>query len=117
VIRNSTHGKCTIQDLQRETTAYLNANSRKNEINHQLLVCLTNSVDNATKRILASEEQVYMSSGEPCGVTYLKLLIKNVEVDMRATASHINRLLTQQDVYMVREPKNNVIKFNKYVRN
>jgi hypothetical protein len=39
-----------------------------------------------------------LSSGQPCGVTYLKLLIQKVEVDTRATASHIHRLLTQLDV-------------------
>jgi hypothetical protein len=50
-----------------------------------------------------------------CGINYLKLLIQKVEVITRATASHIHRLLTQLDVYTVREGKNNVIKFNSYV--
>jgi hypothetical protein len=80
-------------------------------------VFLTNSVDNATKRILANEEQAYTSSGQPCGVTYLKLLIQKVKVDTRTTASHVRRLLTQLDVYMVRESKNNIIKFNECVSN
>jgi hypothetical protein len=56
-----------------------------------------------------------MSSGQPCGVTYLNLLIKKFEVDTKATALHIRRLLTQLHVYMVREAKINVIKFNEYV--
>jgi hypothetical protein len=58
-----------------------------------------------------------LSSGQPCGVTYLKLLIQKVEVDTRATASHIHRLLIQLDVYMVRVAKNNVIKLNEFVSN
>ena len=113
----SRHGKCTIQDLQRETALYLNTNSRKQQNNYQLFVCLTNSVNDITKSILANEDQVYTLSGQPCGVTYLKLLIQKVEVDTRATALHIRRLLTRLDVYMVREAKNNIIRFNEYVSN
>jgi hypothetical protein len=83
--------------------------------NYQLYVCLPNSINNNTKRILANKEEAYLSSGQPCGVAYLKLIIQKIEVDTRPTASHIQRLLTQLDVYMIKEAKNDMIKFNEYV--
>ena len=74
-------------------------------------------MDNITNRTLANEERVYTLSGQPCGVTYLKLLNKKVKVDTRATTSHIGRLLTKLDLYMVREAKSNMKRFNKYFNN
>jgi hypothetical protein len=106
--------KCTLQDVQSDTESNLNTNSRMRQNNYQLYVCLTNSINNKTKRILANKEQGNSYSGQPCGVTYLKLLIQKVKVD-RATASHIQRLFTQLDVYMIREAKSDIVKFNKYV--
>jgi hypothetical protein len=64
----STHRKCRLQDVQRETVSYLNTNSRKRQNNYQLYMCLTNSIDDNTKRILADEEQACASSGQPCRV-------------------------------------------------
>jgi hypothetical protein len=69
------------------------------------------------KRILSNEEQAYFSLGQPCGVTYLKLLIQKVNLDTRATASRIQRLLTQLNVCMIRQAKNSVMKLNEYVNN
>ena len=117
VIRNllTTHGQCNINSIQRESTSYMNTMTRKRQNNYQLFVCLTNSVDDHTKRILANEEQTYMSTGHPCGVTYFKMLIQKAEVDTRATASHIRRLLTQLDIYMVKDAKHNINTFNEYV--
>ena len=72
-------------------------------------------VEDYTKRMLAIEEKVYTSNGQPCGVTYLKLLIQKAEVDTRATAAHIRRNLTQLNVYMLKEAKHDIIKFNQHV--
>jgi hypothetical protein len=68
-----------------------------------------------TKRLLANEEATYAQYGPPCGVTYVKLLLQQAEVDTRATASCIRKNLTQLDQYMLREAKNNITKFNNYV--
>jgi hypothetical protein len=73
------------------------------------------SVNDHTKRMLVHEEQTYTSNGHPCGVTYLKLLIQKAEVDTRAKASHICRLLTQLDIYMVKDAKNDITAFNEHV--
>jgi hypothetical protein len=72
-------------------------------------------VDEHTKRTLANEKQIYSSSGPPCGVTYLKMLMQKVEVNTHSTASHIWRLLTQLDMYMIKDAKNNITAFNDYV--
>ena len=110
-----THGRCTLKQVQDDSARYMNSISRKRQNNYQLFVCLNNSVDDQTKRILANEESLYTSNGPPCGVTYLKLLLQKAEVDTRATASYIRRNLTQLDHYMVNEAKNNITKFNEYV--
>jgi hypothetical protein len=48
-------------------------------------------------------------------VVLLKAQIRKVEVDTWATVSLIRRLLTQLQLYMVTETKNNIIKFNEFV--
>ena len=111
----TTHGQCSIQNIQRECSQYINTSTRKRQNNYQLFVCLTNTVDEHTKRILANEMHIYSSFGPPCGVTYLKLLMQKAEVDTRATASHIRRLLTQLDTYMIKDAKNDISVFNDYV--
>jgi hypothetical protein len=45
------------------------------------------------------------------------LLIQKVENDTRDTASNIRRLLSQLDLYMVIEAKNNIFKFNECIIN
>jgi hypothetical protein len=95
--------------------SYISTNSRFYQNNYQVFVCLKNSVDKNTKRTLANEESVYSISGQLCGVTFLKLLIQKIEVDTRATASYIQRQLTQLDTYMVKEAKHGAIKFNEYI--
>jgi len=109
------HGKCSLNQVLQDSARYINTNSRKRQNNYQLYVCLNNSVDDYTKRLLANEEATYTQHGPPCGVTYLKLLLQRAEVDTRATASYIRKNLTQLDQYMSREAKNNITKFNKYV--
>jgi hypothetical protein len=110
-----THGQCSLTQVQEDSAKYINSDSRKRQNNYQLFVCLNNSVDDQTKRLLANEESLYTTNGPPCGVTYLKLLLQKAEVDTRATASYIRRNLTQLDQYMTREAKNNITKFNEYV--
>jgi hypothetical protein len=102
------HGKCSLNQVQHSSACYINTNSRKRQNNYQLYVCLNNSVDDYTKRLLANEEATYTQHGPPCGVTYLKLLLQRAEVDTRATASYICKNLTQLDQYMLREAKNNI---------
>jgi hypothetical protein len=101
-------GKCTLNQLQQDSACYINTNSRKGYNNYQLYVCPNSSVDDYTKRLLANEEATYTQHGPPCGVTYLKLLLQQAEVDTRATASCIRKILTQLDQYMLREAKNNI---------
>ena len=109
------HVQCSLGQVQLDSSRYIHTNTRKRQNNYQLFVCITNSVDDYTKRMLAIEEKVYTSNGHPCGVTYLKLLIQKAEVDTRATAAHIRRNLTQLNVYMLKEAKHNIIKFNQHV--
>jgi hypothetical protein len=78
-------------------------------------MCLTNSVDNSTKRILVNEEQVCKSAGQSCNITYLKLLILTVEIDTRAATSLIRNLLIRLNSYMIRATKNSIIKLNQDV--
>ena len=110
-----THGQCTLQQIQEDSASYINSNLRKRQNNYQLFVCLNNSVDDNTKRTLANEESIYAANGPPCGTTYLKLLIQKAEVDTRATASYIRRNLTQLDIYMIKEAKIDITKFNEHV--
>jgi hypothetical protein len=70
------HGKCSLNQVQHSSARYINTNSRKRQNNYQLYVCLNNSVDDYTKRLLANEEATYTQHGSPCGVTYLKLLLQ-----------------------------------------
>ena len=75
----ATHGQCSIRNVQRDSANYINTMSRKRQSNYQLFLCLTNTVDEHTKCTLANEEKVYTFSGPPCGVTYLKLLMKKLK--------------------------------------
>jgi hypothetical protein len=109
------HGQCSLSQVQRDSARYMHTDTRKRQNNYQLFVCLTNSIDDNTKRLLAFEEKVYCANGHPCGVTYLKLLLQKAEVDTRATAAHIRRNLNQLNIYMVKEAKHNIVQFNQHV--
>jgi hypothetical protein len=108
------HGKSSTQQVQRESARYMNSMTRKRQNNYQLFVCHIISVDDHTKRVLVYKESNYTSSGIPCGLTCHKLIQKS-EVNTIATASHICRLLTQLDIFMVKDAKNNITEFNKRV--
>jgi hypothetical protein len=112
----TTHEMCSTQQVQLENAGYMNTLTRKRHNNYQLFVCLTNSVDNHTKRMLVHEEPTYTSNCHSCSVIYLKLLIQKAKVNTRAAASHICRLLTQLDVYMVKDAKNDIAAFNEHVQ-
>jgi hypothetical protein len=109
------HGQCSLEQVNRESTRYINSNTRKRQNNYQLFVCINQSIDNNTKRVLATEESKYHINGHPCGVTYLKLLLQKAEVDTRATALYIQRNLTQLHNYMQTEAQGDITKFNQYV--
>jgi len=47
----TTHGQCSMQHVQEESLRYLNEASRKRQNYYQLFVCLTNTVDEHTRRI------------------------------------------------------------------
>jgi len=110
------HGQCTLEAVRRDSTRYIITDTRKTQNNYQLFVCLTNSIDEKTKKTLANEESSYLVMNKTCGVTYLKLLLQKAEVDTRATASHIRKNLTQLDIYMESEAKHDIRKFNQYVK-
>jgi predicted component of viral defense system (DUF524 family) len=84
------HSKAYKEKLQHISTLF----HERDKNNYQLFLYLTHLFTDAIKRILANEEQVYKSSGQLCGVSYLKLLIQKVEADTRATTLYICRLLT-----------------------
>jgi hypothetical protein len=104
-----------MQHIQEESSRYLNKATRKRQNKYQLFVCLTNIVDEHSRRLLANDKDIYTQSGTPCGITYLKLLIQIAEIDIRATASHIRCCLTQLDTNMINEAKRNIIQFNEHV--
>jgi len=117
VIKSMTHehGQCNLEQVHRESTRYINSNTRKRQNNYQLFVCINQSIDDNTKRVLATEESKYHVNGHPCGISYLKLLLQKAEVDTRATASYIRRNLTQLHTYMQTDAKGDIKKFNQYV--
>jgi hypothetical protein len=90
------HGQCTLSQVQRDSARYMHTDTRKRQNNYQLFVCLTNSIDDNTKRLLACEEKVYCANGHPCGVTYLKLLLQKAEVDTRGQAQYCQIQPTRQ---------------------
>lgn len=113
------HGRITLEQCNEHCATYINTQVRNTQNNYQLYVCLTRTVDDETKQIMANESSKFTigTPETPCGISYLKLLLSKAEVDTRATSAQVRRNLTRLDEYMVTIADNDIIKFNNYVRN
>jgi len=112
------HGVVTLERTKATVETFVNGANRQAQNDYQLLVCLTNSMDEATKRTMEHEAEQY-TCGTPAtrsGVMYLKHLLAKAEVTSRAMTAHVRRNLANLNDHMVEEAKHDVKRFNRYVR-
>ena len=115
-------GQVTMEHVTRQSLTYIGTQNRTAQNNHQIYVCLSNSLDEESKKKMVNDEAKYFvtpaGGRQPakCGVSYLKLLLSKSEVDTRATADSIRSKFVTLDKYMFETAKDDITKFNEYVR-
>ena len=114
-------GQVTMGHVTRQSLTYVGTQARTAQNNHQLYVCLSSSLDEESRKKMVNDEAKYLISppgrdAAKCGVAYLKLLLTKAEVDTRATADSIRSKFVTLDKYMQETAKDDITKFNEYVR-
>ena len=113
------YGQLTLEQLRPVAEDYQANLNRDAQNDYMLYMCLSNSVDEATKAKLLHEKDSYMVGAKrnvASGLLYFKLLMNKAEVNSRAKATHIRDNLGSLDVYMATTADSNIAKFNEYVK-
>jgi hypothetical protein len=120
------YGRVTLPELRTHVETFIDLEGRLSQNDYQLYVCLTWSVDVATKETMESEHDLYHAGQltpvgaaeperHPSGLLYAKVLLTKAQADSQATITHARSNLIALDQYMANLPDSDVKLFNEYV--
>jgi len=109
------YGQVTLQQVKDHATTYLNTQTRAALNNLLLYTCLAASITPETKAKAMIFHQDYHEGQAPIGAAYLKILIREANVNTRSTVMHIRAKLSALDSYILTIGCD-ITKFNAYVK-
>jgi len=83
------YGQVMLQQVKDHAATYLNAQTRAAQNNLLLYTCLATSIAQETKAKAMIFHNDYHEGQTPIGAAYLKILIREANVDTRSTVMHI----------------------------
>jgi hypothetical protein len=121
------YGRVTLPELRTHVETFIDLEGRLSQNDYELYVCLTRSVDVATKETMESEHDLYHAGQltpvgaaeperHPSGLLYAKVLLTKAQADSQATITHARSNLIALDQYMANLPDSDIKLFNEYVR-
>jgi len=102
----SNFGKATLAQIMDHTATYAETNTRLAQNSMMLYQCLSNSITNEVKAKTMLWQNEYNVGDTPCGVAYLKVIIRKAQIHTRATVL---------DTY-ISTISYDIVKFNEYVK-
>jgi len=109
------YGQVTLQQVKEHAATYLNTQTRAAQNNLLLYMCLAASIAPETKAKAMIFHQDYHEGQTPISTAYLKILIREANVNTRSTIVHIWAKLSALDLYILTIGCD-ITKFNTYVK-
>jgi len=109
------YGQVTLQQVKDHAATYLNTQTRVAQNNLWLYTCLAASIALETKAKAMIFHQDYHEGQTPIGPAYLKILIREANVDTRSVVIHIRAKLSALDSYILTIGCD-ITKFNAYIK-
>jgi hypothetical protein len=109
------YGKVTLSQIVDHAVTYADTDTRTAQNSMMLYQCLANSISKEVKAKTMLRQNEYYVGTNPCGAAYLKIIIREAQIDTRATVLHIRGKLSSLDSY-ISTISFDIIKFNEYVK-
>ena len=109
------YGQVTLQQVKDHAATYINTQTRAAQNNLLLYTCLAASITPETKAKAMIFHLDYHDGQTPIGAAYLKILIREANVNTRSTVMHIQAKLSALDSYIL-TINCDITKFNAYIK-
>jgi len=113
LLRN--YGKVTLDQIMDHAATYADANTRTAQNSFMLYHCLANSITKEVKAKTMLWTNEYYVGQNLCGAAYLKIIIREAQIDTRATVLHLRGKLSSLDTY-ISSISYDIVKFNEHVK-
>jgi len=90
----SNYGKVTLAQIVDHAANYAETDTRAAQNNMMLYQCLSNSITKEVKAKTMLRQNEYYVGNTPCGAAYLKVIIREAQIDTRATVLHLRGKLS-----------------------
>lgn len=109
------YGQVTLQQVKDHAATYVNTQTRAAQNNLLLYTCLAASISPKTKAKAIIFHSDYHEGQTPIGAAYLKILIREANVNTRSMVMHIQAKLSALDSYIL-TINCDITKFNAYIK-
>jgi len=111
----SNYGMVTLAQIADHAATYAETDTRSAQNSMMLYQCLSNSITKEVKAKTMLRQNEYYVGNTPCGAAYLKIIIREAQIDTRATVLHLRGKLSSLDSY-ISTISYDIVKFNEYVK-
>ncbi len=109
------YGQVMLQEVKDHAATYINTQTRAAQNNLLLYTCFAASITPETKAKAMIFHSNYHEGQTPIGAAYLKILIREANVNTRSTIMHIQAKLSALDSNIL-TINCNITKFNAYIK-
>jgi len=85
----SNYGKVTLDQIMDHAATYADANTRTAQNSFMLYHCLANSITKEVKAKMMLQTNEYYVGQNPCDAAYLKIIIREAQINTRVTVLHL----------------------------
>ena len=110
------YGEIPLEHVITAADNIYNANDRTTQEDHQLYVCLSNSLTNSAKTTLNLHQKDYTVHGEYSGICFLRVIMREAQIDTRNTNNRLLQQLTSGMPNIMGRHGNNIKAFNEEVQ-
>jgi len=110
----SNYGKVSLSQIVDHAATYAETDTRSAQNSMMLYQYLSNSITKEVKAKTIRQNEYYVGNTS-CGAAYLKVIIREAQIDTRATVLHLRGKLSSLDTY-ISTISFDIVKFNEYVK-
>jgi hypothetical protein len=110
------YGEIKLEHVKAQAETIYTANNRTTQEDHQLYVCLTNSITSASKTTLNLHRIDYTVRDGFSGICYLRVIMREAQIDTRNTNNRLLQQLTSGMPNIMARHGNNIKAFNEEVQ-